>query len=240
VPLVDSLRSVGPWFVLFGLLLFRKSNQTIRAWGLVLPLLAVYLILHVVESQINTHVIFYLHRYICSGICELLRALAVGLAVLLSVSDLITFRNRLVRFITVFLILFSAGVLMMRLNTPMFLSARVWIAIFGFMLLVFVLGHAIIHAVLRWLPIRHRLGWCAGASFVLGFAPFLTIVITERILSRSIQLQSTWESFRLIATLTQMISGPYSVFLAFVLLASLSHFHRRRIALSFGYDEAHA
>jgi hypothetical protein len=240
VPLVDSLRSVGLWFVLLGLLLFRKPNRTAHARTLLLPLMAVYLTLHIVESQTNTHVLFYIHRYICSGICELLRALTVGLAVLLAISDLITFRNRVVRFIAVFLILFFVGTFTIRLNTPVILATPIWTAMFGFVLFVFMISHAIIHTLLRWLSRRHRLAWCGGVSFMLGCAPILTMVIVEKILSRSMQLQSTWEVFRLIATLSQAVSGPYFVFFWFVLLALLSRFYRQRIALCFGYDAAHA
>ena len=50
-PLRDSLRSVYPWLALPALLLLRRNNRNRRAWAVLLPLLAIYGILHVVESR---------------------------------------------------------------------------------------------------------------------------------------------------------------------------------------------
>ena len=233
-PISDSLRRVFLWFLLFVLLL-RRSNRTPQAWTLVLALGALSLILHAAECHINAHVTFYLHRHICTMICELLQSLAGAITVLLAVSDRITLRNRPLRFLLVFLILFAAGAAAILPNAPVVASAGVWVAVFGFFLFVFMIGHAILQVLLRWLVGRHRLAWSTGISLLLGASPILAFALVGSILNRSIQLQSTTESFRFAVTLSQAILGPYFVFFWFLLLALLVPLYRQRLAQSFGY-----
>lgn len=234
-PLRDSLPSVYLWIVLFALLM-RKPNRTIHAWTILLPLLAIYLILHVAESKLNSYLIFHLNMYICSQICELLRFLALGLAVLLTVSDLIKVQSRLFRFILVFLILFCAGIAGILLNTPMILTAGALTILFGLFLLIFMVGLSVIHGVLRRLFGRHQLPWCVGVCLVFGLLPILILGSIELILSRSVQLQSTQELLRVLIVLSQAISAPYFVFSWFVLAALLSPFYRRRFEHCFTHD----
>ncbi len=77
--LPDSLRSVYLWFVLGGLLLLRRANRT-RTWDVILPLVAVYAILHIVERTVGSHGIWNVTPYLGSLACEMLRSLALGLA----------------------------------------------------------------------------------------------------------------------------------------------------------------
>ena len=247
-PIGDSLRRVLLWFVLFGLLL-RKPNRTRQAWTLLLALGALSLLLHAAESYINAHIVFYLHRHICTVICELLQSLAVAMAVLLAVSDLITLRNRPLRFLLVFLVLFAAGAAAILPNAPVVLGAGTWIAVFGFFLLVFLVGHAILHtllrvgsdAVRRFFPCpdghtTNRLAWSTAISLLLGAGPVVAFAVIGSILNRSLQLQSTIEYFRLAVTLSQAILGPYFVLFWFLLLGLLVPLYRQRLAQSFGYD----
>jgi hypothetical protein len=215
------------WFVLFALLM-RRSNRTGHAWTILLPLLAIHLILHIAEREINSYVIFHLHMYICSQICELLRFLALGLAVLLTVSDLLKVRSRLLRFILVFLILFCTGIAGILLNAPRILNASVLTILFGLFLLIFMVGLRIVLGVLRRLFGHHQLSWCLGVCLVFGLLPILILGSIELILSRSVQLQSTQELLRVLIVLSQAISAPYFVFSGFVLLAVLSPFYRSR------------
>lgn len=232
-PLRDSLRRVLLWLVLLGLLL-RKPNRTRQAWSLVLALGAVSLFLHAAESYINTHVVFYLHRHICTMICESLQALAAALAVLLAGSDLIALRNRLLRFLLVFLILFETGAVAIFANASVVLSTAIWITVFGFFLFVFMTGHAILHALLRKL-VGRPLGWSAALSLLLGTGPILAFALAGAILNQSLHVQSTIEYFRLTVTLSEAILGPYFVFFWFLLLALLVPLYRERLARSFGY-----
>jgi hypothetical protein len=274
-PIRDSLRRVLLWFVLLVLML-RKPNRTRQAWTLVLVLGALSLLLHAAEGYVNAHVVFYLHRHICTVICELLQALAMALAVLLAMSDLIALRHRLLRFLLVFFILFEAGAVAILPNAPVVLSTGVWIAVFGFFLLVFMIGHAILQALLRVCsdagrrffagraslrqappefapepleangnaqrtkicPDGHTtnlLAWSAALSLLLGAGPLVAFAIIGSILSRSLQLQSTLEYFRLAVTLSQALLGPYFVLSWFLLLALFVPLYRERLSRCFGY-----
>ncbi len=107
-PLKDCLRRVLLWFVLFVLLL-RKPNRTRQAWTVLLPLAAIYAALGVVESRLTCRGLFYSTLHDCSMLFESLRTLAVALAVLLAIADRITVRNRALRLLLVFGILFTDG-----------------------------------------------------------------------------------------------------------------------------------
>ena len=246
-PLRDSLRRVLLWLVLFGLLL-RKPNRTRQAWTLLPALALVSLFLYAAETYINAHIIFYLHRHICTIICESLQAFAAALAVLLAISDLIAVRRRLLRFLLVFLILFEAGAVALFANAPVVLSAGMGIALYGFFLIVFMIGHALLHALLRVgghvvrrcssCPDGHTtnlLAWSTTLSLLLGVGPVLAFALVGSILSRSPQLQSTIEYFRLVVTLSEALLGPYFVFFWFLLLALRIPLYRERLARSFGY-----
>jgi len=147
-PLGDALRRVVLWFILLALLLLRKPNRTRQAWAIVPAWAAAALLLHAAEGYVNAHVTFYLHRHICTIICESLQALAGAIAVLLAMSDLLAVRRRIWRFLLVFLILFEAGALALGANAPVALSTGMWIAVFGFFLFVFLVGHAVLRGLL--------------------------------------------------------------------------------------------
>jgi hypothetical protein len=233
-PLADSLRGVFVWFFLFALLL-RKVNRNRQAWALVLALGAISLLLHVAQSYITAHITFYLHRHICTIICELLQTLASAMAVLLALADLITLRSRLLRFGLVFLILLAAGVVAIVPNAPIVLSPAVWIAVFGFFLFVFLLGHAILRTLLKWLVGPRGLAWNAGIALLLGLAPVVAFAVIGLILNRSLQLQSTIISFRFATTVAEAVLGPYFVLFWFLLLALWVPLYRERLARAFGY-----
>jgi len=231
-PLRDSLRSVYPWFALGGLLLLRKSNRTRRAWAILLPLLAVYGILGVMESTIKGHVFWYLSMHACAVTCEILRSLALGLAFTLAVSDLITVRYRFLRPFLTFATIFAAGSAAMLLNAPVALNGAVWVAAFGVTVLVFMAGLGVVTLLLRWLVSRRQLAWCAGVCFVLGIGPILAYAGNE-LLARSLQplnMQSLSgaEQLRAALLLSQAVFAPYLVLFLFALPALLSPFYRPR------------
>ncbi|MHC4622721.1 MAG: hypothetical protein ACYS4W_02350 [Planctomycetota bacterium] len=223
------------WFVLLGLLL-RRPNRTRHAWTILLPLLAIYLVLHVVEHGLNSYFVFHLHINICSLICESLRFLALSMAVLLAVSDLIKVRSGLLRFILVFLVLFFGGSIGTLLNVSAILSPRTWTIVFGFVLLVFMAGQGAVGVLLRRLFGRSHLTWFAVVCLVLGVCPILILGSIGWVLNRSPQLQSTQEFIRTSIVLSQVISAPHFVFFWFVLLALLSPFYRRRLTRCFACD----
>jgi hypothetical protein len=232
-PIWDSLRSVFLWFVLLALL-FRKANWNRQAWVIVLALGVIFLLFHAVESQINTGITYYWDRDASEILFEMLRSLATALAVLLALADLIVFRNRLLRFLLAFLILFAAGAAAIALNAPIVATSKVWIAVFGVFLLLFLIGHAILRTLLGWLTGPRRLAWAAALSLLLGATPLLLSVIVALTPSRSVYSAGALMVFRG-ATVAQAISGPYFVFFWFLLLALLVPLYRRRLAQCFGY-----
>jgi hypothetical protein len=234
-PLGDSLRQVFVWFLLFALLL-QKNNRTRQAWSVVLALAAVSLVFHVAQNYINTHIVYYLDRYRWTGICESLQALAAALAVLLAVADRITLRNRVLRLLLVFGILFTTGAASILLNPPVVGSTDVWIAKCAFYLLVFLIGHAVLHTLLRRLSGRRELMWTMVTALVIGVGPLLAFPVILRILSRFSPFLSTWVTFREAMTRVEAITGPYFVLFWFLLLALLVPLHRQRLAQSFGYS----
>jgi hypothetical protein len=239
--LPDSLRSIYLWFALGGLLLLRRANRTRAAWGVILPLLAVYAILHVVERTVNSHGLWNVTPYLCSLACEMLRSLALGLAFLLAVSDVIKFRRRVLRALMKFLIVVITGSAAIALNAPLSVAVRLhqstlnvflWTMLFGIMVLVFMIGLGVISALLRRLTRGRALKWCARVCFALGAASILILVGT-RLLIGSTQLMSSRQSLFTAGALLEPFLAPYLVFFWFVLLALLSPFYRQRFTNCF-------
>ncbi len=240
--LSDSLRSVYLWFVLGGLLLWRRVNRTRAAWAVVLPLLAVYGILHVVEEIVNSHSLWSFTPFLCSLVCEMLRSLALGLALLLTLSDQVKVRSRVLRAALTFVILVVAGSAAILLNAPLssvrsgkptlFLSPAIWSIVFGVVVLIFMIGLAIISAVLLRLARGRALKWCARICFALGAASILVLAGTKLLLG-STQLMSNQQSLFAVGALLEPFLAPYLVFFWFVLLALRSPFYRQRFANCF-------
>jgi hypothetical protein len=236
--LPDSLRSVYLWFVLGGLLLLRRANRTRAAWGVILPLLAVYLILHVVERTVNSHGLWNITPFLCSLACEMLRSLALGLAFLLAVSDVIPFRRRPFRAFAKFLIVVVTGSAGVALNAPLSVSMRLqqstmnaflWTLLFGVMVLAFMIGLGVISTLIRWLARGQALKWCTCVCFALGAASVLILVGTK-LLVDSTQSMSSRQVLFSAGALLEPFLAPYLVFFWFILLALRSPFYRQRFA----------
>jgi hypothetical protein len=221
------------------LLLLRKSTRTRAAWAVLLPLAAVYLLLHVVEGTVNNLGTWNYTAYYCSLACEMLRSLALGLAVLLTLSDLIRVRRRFLRAVLVFSIVVFSGSIARVLNAPLFvvvqsqppraLDALTWSIEFGVLVLVFLLGLRFITGLLRrWAP-EHMLTWYAGICLLLGMTSILVMGIAK-LLHDSATLLSTWKLTFFLGALPQPFLAPYLVFFWFTLLAVLSPFYRQRFA----------
>ena len=217
------------------LLLLRKANRVKEAWKLLAPLVAVYLALAIAERQLNAYLIFHVHQYICSALADLLRYFALSLAVLLAVADRLDIPWRLLRFVLVFLLLLLCADVQIATNEWPFLDAGKWAVIFALILLLFMVGHSLLHGVLRrWAKPAWFRWWYGGFCLVFGLAPLLTLGAVEAHLSRSVQLQSTQEQFRVAAVLASAISLPYLLYFAFILLALRSPLYRNRLARAFG------
>ena len=234
-PVTDSLRNVAGWFVVILLLLLRKANRSKEAWKLLMPLVALYLALAVAERLLNAYLIFHIHQYICSGLADVLRYFALSVAILLALADRLDIPWRPVRFVLVSLLLVLCADVQIAINEWPWLDAGKWAVIFALMLLVFMVGHSLVHAVFRRRvkPARFR-WWYGGFCLLLGLAPMLTLGAMEAHLSRSVQLMSSFERFRIEEVLTSAIALPYLVFFAFVVLGARSPLYRDRLAQAFG------
>jgi hypothetical protein len=217
------------------LLVLRRANRLKEAWALLVPLVVLYLVLTVAERQLNAYLIFHLHQYICSAAADLLRYFALSLAILLAIADHLDVPWRWLRFVVVFLFLLLCADVQIAMNAWPSLDAGIWAVIFGVILLLFLVGHSLVQAVLRrWVsPTRFR-WWYGGFCLVFGLVPMLALGAVEACLSRSMQLQSTQEQFRVAAVLTSAISLPYLVFFAFLVLGLRSPLYRDRLAHAFG------
>jgi hypothetical protein len=241
--LVDSLRSVYLWFVLGGLLLWRRANRTKAAWAVVLPLLAVYAVLHAVEEIVGCYGDWSFTPFVGGLVCEMLRSLALALAVLLTVSDWIQVRSRVLRAALTFAILVAAGSAAIALNAPLssvtstrptlFWSPAKWSIVFGIEILIFLIGLGLISAVLRRLAGGRALAWCGQVCFTLGMVSVMVLMGTKLLIdwgplgSRQSQLYFVY------GTLVETFLAPYFVFFWFVLLALWSPFYRQRLTTCF-------
>jgi hypothetical protein len=226
---------VAGWFAVVLLLLLRKANRVKEAWALLVPLAVLYLVLAVAERQLNAYLVFHYHQYICSALADLLRYFALSLAILLAIADRLDIPWRPVRFVLVCLFLLLCADGQIAANEWPFLDAGKWAIIFTLILVAFMAGHAVVHAVLRrcFKPARFR-WWYSGFCLVFGLAPMLALGAVEVHLSRSTQLSSTLEQYRIVVVLASAITLPYLLFYAFILLALRSPLYRERFARVFG------
>ena len=213
----------------------RKANRLKAAWTLLIPLVAVYLALAIAERALNGYLIFHYHQYICSACADLLRYLALSLAILLAIADGLDIPWRLLRFTLVFLLLLLCGDVQVTINEWPFLQVGPWATIFAVILFLFLVGHSVVHAVLRrcFTPARFR-WWYPGFCLAFGSVPLLVLGVIEFYPRHSVQLQSALEQYRVVVVLTSAITLPYLLFFAFILLALCSPLYRERFARAFG------
>jgi hypothetical protein len=220
------------------LLLVRRANRTRAGWSLPLALLGLWVLLGIVEGRLNAYLVFHYHQYLCTSFADLLRYFSLGIALLLCISDRVILPWRWLRFLIVLLLLAFFGQLQIALNAWPILHSAGWAMIFSVMLLIFMVSHSVVVAVLRrWVPPGRFRRVHTGFCLVAGLLPGLVLVATDWLLSRSIQLQSTAELFRVIAVLSSAISLPYFVFFWFVLLAGYSPLYADRLARAFGLPD---
>ena len=137
--------------------------------------------------------------------------------------------------LVVFLFLLLCTDVQIATNEWPLVDAGILAVIFGVILLLFMVGHSLLQAALRrWVkPARFR-WWYGGFCLVIGLVPLLTLGALEVHLSRSVQLNSTREQFRVAVVLASAISLPYLVFFAFVVLGLRNPLYRNRFARAFG------
>ncbi len=213
----------------------RKANRLKAAWALLIPLVALYVALAVTERALNAYLVFHYHQYICSAIADLLRYLALSLAILLAIADRLDIPWRLLRFVLVLLFLLLCGDVQVTMNDWPFLQVGPWMAFFAVFLSLFLVGHSVVHAVFRrcFAPARFR-WWYPGFCLVFGLVPLVVLGAIEFWPRHSPQLQSSLEQYRIAVVLTSAITLPYLVFYALLLLALRSPLYCDRFAKAFG------
>ncbi len=197
--------------------------------------MALYLALAVTERALNGYLVFHYHQYICSAIANLLRYLALSLAILLAIADCLDIPWRLLRFVLVLLFLLLCGDVQVTMNEWPFLRVGPWATLFAVFLFLFLVGHSVVHAVFRrcFRSARFR-WWYPGFCLVFGSVPLLVLGMIEFYPRHSSQLQSSLELYRVVGVLTSAVTLPYLVFYAFLLLALRSPLYRDRFARAFG------
>ena len=213
----------------------RKANRLKVAWELLIPLVAVYLALAVAERALNAYLIYDYHQYICSALADLLRHFALSLAILLAIADRLDIPWRPLRFVLVSLFVLLCADVQIATNGWPFLDAGKWAIIFAVILCLFMVGHSLVHAVLRrcFKPPRFR-WWYPGFCLVFGLVPLFVLGAIEFYPRQSAKLQSALELYRVVVVLTSAVTLPYLVFYAFILLALRNPLYRERFANAFG------
>lgn len=235
-PARDSARSVLLWLVLIALLLLRKVNRTRRAWIVLLPLLAIYGILHIVENTHSSFGVWYISIYFRSFVCDALRALGLAIALLATVSDLMQARPRCFRLVFACMIVLLAGGVAIGVNAPAASSTEAWIAGFCVMTLLSAFGLGIIAILLRRIIGRSDPRALAGACLVVGAGP-ICVLEGINLLCGSIRPSITMDITMVGARIfSQIAFAPYLVFFCFLLLAVLSPLYRRRLTGCFGRE----
>lgn len=235
-PLRDSLRSVYPWFVVFGLLLVRHGNRTRPAWALLLPLLAIYGVLRIAENAADDSMAWYISIYLRSFIYESLRALAIGLALLLAISDLIRIRSRLVRRLFGSAVVLAGGLLSILLNAPVAANTPLLAVAFTAIVIVSALGLSVIGVLSRWPLRRQGLRWHASVYFAFCVSPILLIESVKWLSGSHGVLTATYQFIMVATAVSQVVFAPYFVFFCFAVLAMLSPFYRERLAHCFAKE----
>jgi hypothetical protein len=236
-PLRDSFRSIYLWFAVFALLLLRRVNRSRRAWAILLPLVMIYAVLYVAENKPDGPMTWYASIYIRSFVYESLRALALGLALLLAVADLITARSRLVRRMLALAVVLMGGLTAIIQNAPVAMNTPFLAVAFAVIVLLSTLGLGIITRLLHWLLGRDDARWHAAVFLALCVGPILLIQgMRLLLLGGQGGLLSTLNQIIMAAAVSQVVFAPYFVFFCFAVLALLSPLYRQRFAHCFARE----
>lgn len=230
MPLSDAGRGAFLWLVLLGLLILCPSNRTHHAWSLFFVTVGICVFLQAIEYGLSQFFIFHWHLNFCSVMSEALQFLAVSLAILLCVSHWIRTRFAFVRFMLLLVTLVGLGCIAARLSPWIFLAMPVYPLVYGVCACIFWTCHAVARYVIKKLiSPKHYMRWYTAWCLFIGLVPILALGTTQYVLSRSIQLQSTMELFRMSIFFCSLLCIPYAICACFLLLAGNSTFWRERL-----------
>ena len=235
MPLSDACRGAFLWLVLIGLLILYPANRTHHAWSLFFITTGICVFVQAIEYGLSRFFLFHWHINFCSVMSEALQFFAVSWAILLCVSHRVKTRFAFIRFLLLLVILVGLGCVAAWLNPWIFLPRIIYPLLYCVCVCIFWTGHAVIRYVIKKLvsPRRYMLWFTVWCLFT-GWIPILVLGTTQYVLSRSVQLQSTMELFRVSIFFCSLLCIPYAVSACFLLLAGNSAFWRERLDCCFG------
>jgi hypothetical protein len=234
MPLSDAGRGAFLWLILVGLLILCPANRTHHAWSLFLMTIGISVFIQAIEYGLSRFFIFHLHINFCSVMSEALQFLAVSLAILLCVSYWIRTRFAFIRFICLLVALVGLGCIAALLSPWTFLPGIMYPLLYCVCACIFLMGSAVVRYVIKKLiSPGHYMFWYTAWCLFIGWIPILIIGTTQYVLSRSVQLQSTMELFRMLIFFCSILCIPYAIFAFFLLLAGNSKFWRERLDCCF-------
>jgi hypothetical protein len=154
----------------------------------------------------------------------------VNWAILLSVSHWIKTRFAFIRFIWLLVALMGFGCIAALLSPWTFLPGIIYPLLYCICACIFLTGNAVVRYVIKKLiSPGHYMIWYTAWCLFIGWVPILVLSMTQYVLSRSVQLQSTMELFRTSIFFCSLLCLPYAIYACFLLLAGSSTFWRERL-----------
>ena len=230
MPLSDAGRGAFLWLVLVGLLILCPANRTRHVWSLFFMTVGICVFLQAIEYGLSRFFIFHLHIKFCSVMSEALQFLAVSWAILLCVSHWIRTRFAFVRFIWLLVVLVGLGCIAALLNPWTFLPGTIYPLLYCVCVCIFWTGHAVVRYVIKKLiSPRRYMRWLTAWCLFIGWVPILALGTIQYVLSRSVQLQSTMELFRMSIFFCSLLCIPYAISACFLLFAGNNTFWKERL-----------
>jgi hypothetical protein len=235
IPLSDAGRSSFLWLILVGLLILCPANRTRYAWSLFFMTIGICVFIQAIEYGLSRFFLFHWHINFCLVMSEALQFFAVSWAILLCVSHRFRTRIAFIRFVLLLVTMVVLGSIAAWLCPWTFLPGAVYPLLYCVCVCIFWTGHAVVRYVINKLisPSRYMLWYSVWCLFI-GWVPILVLSTTQYVLSRSVQLQSTMELFRMSIFFCSLLCLPYAIYACFLLLAGNSTFWRERLGHCFG------
>ena len=230
MPLFDAGRGAFLWLIFLGLLVLCPANRTRHAWSLFFITVGICVFIQAIEYGLGRFFLFHWHIIFCFVMSEALQFFALSWAILFCVSHWIRTRFAFIRFILLLAILVGLGCIAALLNSWTFLPVIVYPLLYCVCVCIFWTGNAVVRYVIKKLiSPGHYMIWYTALCLFIGWVPILVLSTTQYVLSRSVQLQSTMELFRMSIFFCSLLCLPYAIYACFLLLASGDTFWRERL-----------
>lgn len=230
MPLSDAGRGAFLWLILLGLLVLCPVNRTRHAWSLFFMTVGICVFVQVIGYGLSRFFLFHWHIIFCFVMSEALQFFALSWAILFCVSHWIRTRFTFIRFILLLAILVGLGSIATLLNSWTFLPGIMYPILYCVCVCIFCTANAVVRYVIKKLiSPGHFMLWYTAWCLFIGWVPILVLSTIQYVLSRSVQLQSTMEMFRISIFFCSLLCLPYAIYACFLLLAGDSTFWRERL-----------